>query len=182
MFDLPLHPLLVHATVIVVPLSALCVAIAQWWPAARARMGWVPLVAAAVAAALGVLTVGAGLALADSVGPLPAVLEHRKYGLAVCWLSLGILAAALVQGLWFRLGRTRRPALRRGENAQHGGNTLPDGPVTTGVDPTVRHPSVASRVLAMTLGVATTVIALACIAAVVLAGESGARAVWSGIS
>lgn len=35
-FGLPIHPLLVHATVVIVPLAAVLVLLTALWPAARA--------------------------------------------------------------------------------------------------------------------------------------------------
>jgi hypothetical protein len=40
---LPAHPLIVHATVVLVPLAAAAVALHAFWPAARARLGLVTL-------------------------------------------------------------------------------------------------------------------------------------------
>ena len=46
LFGLPAHPLIVHATVVLVPLGALLVLLHAVWPAARRRLGVVtPLVA-----------------------------------------------------------------------------------------------------------------------------------------
>ena len=43
---LPVHVLLVHLVVIIVPLAALCLLLSAFWPAARRRLGFVtPLVA-----------------------------------------------------------------------------------------------------------------------------------------
>src|SRR5690606_37393735 len=45
---LPLHPLLVHAVVILVPLTALALVLGSLWPAARRRLGIVTPLAAAL--------------------------------------------------------------------------------------------------------------------------------------
>lgn len=45
---LPMHPLLVHLAVVLVPLSSLLLVLHVSWPAARRRLGWVtPAVALA---------------------------------------------------------------------------------------------------------------------------------------
>ena len=79
--DLPLHPLLVHATVILVPLTALALLLAAFWPAARRRLGFVVPLAALVMVALVPTTQAAGEALKEAVGPIPAVVTHEGFGL-----------------------------------------------------------------------------------------------------
>ena len=46
-FGLPLHPLIVHATVVVVPAAALAVLLATFWPRFRRWASWGPAAAAA---------------------------------------------------------------------------------------------------------------------------------------
>ena len=42
-FGLPLHPLIVHATVVIVPTAALAVLLATFWPRFRRWASWGPL-------------------------------------------------------------------------------------------------------------------------------------------
>ena len=42
-FGLPLHPLIVHATVVIVPTTALAVLLAGFWPHFRRWASWGPL-------------------------------------------------------------------------------------------------------------------------------------------
>ena len=46
---LPTHPLIVHATVVVVPTAAVAVLLAAVWPRFRAWAGWGPLALAVLA-------------------------------------------------------------------------------------------------------------------------------------
>ena len=48
-FGLPLHPLIVHATVVVVPTAAFAVLLATFWPRFRRWASWGPAAAAALA-------------------------------------------------------------------------------------------------------------------------------------
>lgn len=143
---LPLHPLLVHAAVVLVPLAVAAVVLAQFWPAARRRLGAVTPLAAIAVAVVVPLTLLAGLQLKEVVGPLPRVLRHEGYGRALLPWTLALAALAVVQWWWFRVERT------------------PD-----------------RRAVRIVLAVATVVIGAGTIVAVVLAGDSGARAVWEGV-
>ncbi len=59
-FGLPAHPLIVHATVVLVPAAALAVLVAALWPRFRAWAGWGPLALAVVALVLTPLSTSSG--------------------------------------------------------------------------------------------------------------------------
>src|SRR3954463_6941040 len=59
-FGIPLHPLVVHATVVVVPLAALTSVLAVAWPRFRRWFGWGSPVVAALALALDPLSTQSG--------------------------------------------------------------------------------------------------------------------------
>lgn len=151
---LPLHVLVVHFTIVLVPLTALCVIVAALWPAVRRRLGVALALLGAAIIALVPLTTEAGEWLMQRVAPTPLIAEHTAYGNALWpWsLSLGILGIAT--WLWYSL--LDRRADRR---------TPPRG-----VRITI---SVVIAVLALGIGVGGTV-------QTILAGESGSRAVWEG--
>jgi hypothetical protein len=73
---LPLHPLVVHATVILTPLTVIAVLLSTFWPAARRRLGAVTPLAGLLVMILVPVTMAAGEALAAQVGPIPAVETH----------------------------------------------------------------------------------------------------------
>ena len=60
---LPLHPLIVHVIVVLVPLTALAIILGTLWPAARRRLGIVTSLAALVLVILVPITVAAGQSL-----------------------------------------------------------------------------------------------------------------------
>jgi uncharacterized membrane protein len=64
--NLPVHPLVVHAVVVLVPMAILGGLIVVVWPAARRRYGWLVVAVAAVATA--------AIPIATSTGEGP---EHR---------------------------------------------------------------------------------------------------------
>ncbi|WP_438855030.1 DUF2231 domain-containing protein [Agromyces sp. M3QZ16-3] len=152
LIGLPLHPLLVHAVVVLVPLTALALLLGQWWPAARRRLGIVTPLAALAVAVLVPLTVQAGAALLARLGPLSGTAQHEQFGRAVPVWTTAMFVVAAAQWAWFRFAV---PAL-----------------------PERRGPRLAGSI---TLGVAVAVVGTGSVVAVVLAGDSGARAVWSGL-
>lgn len=150
---LPLHPLLVHAVVILTPLTALALILGSVWPAARRRLGIVTTLAALLLVALVPVTVAAGEALREVVGSQPAVDAHEGYGRMLLPWVIGMLVVAAAQWAWFRWGaRGATDAPRRGARAV---------PIVLGV-------------LAVAVAAGTTVM-------VVIIGDSGARAVWGGL-
>lgn len=100
-FGLPAHPLLVHLPVVLLPLSALVVAILTFRRAWRPTFAWPALVLLALGAGGAVASKLSGDALARSVG-IPS--EHERYG---AMLVLGACVYLVVAGAW--LLWVRRP-------------------------------------------------------------------------
>lgn len=112
---LPLHPLAVHAPVILVPSLLLTALVYALVPKARRYVGWLAILLA-VAAPVSVLVARqSGLAYRDAMfGPLElpadhAVEVHADYGNMLLWATIGLGGATLV--LYF---------LRRGAGAGTG--------------------------------------------------------------
>ncbi|MGX9347392.1 DUF2231 domain-containing protein [Microbacterium sp. KNMS] len=151
---LPLHPLVVHGTVVLVPLTALALVLGAILPSARRRLGAVTPLAAVVTVVLVYVAVVSGGALKEVVGPLPQVARHEALAVLVPPWTIGMAVVAVAQWLWFR----RRPA---------------DGAST-------REASRRDRVVDVTIAGLALVTASGATVSVVLAGEAGARAVWGG--
>ena len=149
---LPLHPLSVHAVVVLVPLTALVGLVYALVPKWRWLLRW-PLVAVAVlGAAFSVLATSAGEALAESRPGLEELVEeHAEYGELLRNLALAYVAASAL-GAW-ALGGTSALVSGRGTQETRGA---------------LGWVAIAALVAG---GVALLVAAF-------LAGESGARAVW----
>ncbi|MCW2741797.1 MAG: hypothetical protein JWR45_2219 [Blastococcus sp.] len=107
-FGLPTHAIVVHATVVLVPLAALVVLLHAFWPVARRRLGIVTPLLAGVALVLVPLATQSGEALERSVGR--SALIERHAGLADGMLPWAIGLFAVAVGLWLL---DRRPAQRR---------------------------------------------------------------------
>ncbi|HEY5554005.1 MAG TPA: DUF2231 domain-containing protein [Cellulomonas sp.] len=106
MFDtiagLPLHPLVVHATEVIVPAAALVVLLAVLWPRFRRWAPYLPLGLSLAAVVLVPLSSESGDALEHRVGESGLIETHSQLadGLLPWVVALVVVAAALV--LWHR--------------------------------------------------------------------------------
>lgn len=149
---LPLHPLLVHAVVVLIPLTVVAVLLTQFWPAARRRLGIVTPLAALAVLVLVPLTVAAGRSLAELVGPLPKVQTHQHYGQMLLPWVIALFVVAAAQYAWFRWGVKRN-----------------------------RDSRGALAAVPVLLATASIVVAIGTVILVVVIGDTGARAVWGGL-
>lgn len=149
---LPLHVLLVHLVVVLVPVTALAVLLAAAFRTVRRRLGVVLPALGLGVIALVPLTTQAGAWLQARVAPTPLIGAHAGLGGALWpWtLSLGLLCVLV--WLWHTVPDRRR-RVRPGAGS--------------------RAVSVLLVLLALALGGATTW-------QTVLVGESGSRAIWQG--
>jgi uncharacterized membrane protein len=164
MFDtfngLPLHPLVVHGVVVLLPLAILGTIAIALRPSWRTKYGVLVVGAALVATVLVPVSTSSGESLEERVGD-PG--EHAELGEQLLWFALTLVIAvtALVVLQW-RIERATRnlPTGRpdRGETAQR---------ADRGAMNVVR----ATAVLAV-------LAALACGVQVYRVGDSGARAAW----
>ncbi|MEV1130360.1 DUF2231 domain-containing protein [Agromyces sp. NPDC049794] len=150
---LPLHPLVVHAVVVLTPLTVLALLLGTFWPAARRRLGIVTPLGALVVLVLVPVTVLAGQTLAEAIGPVPAVARHQQLGEQFLPWAIGLFVVATGQWAWYRYGVAR-----------------------------LRERSLAgARAVTIGLGVASVVVGVGAVVLLALIGDSGARAVWGGL-
>lgn len=98
-FGLPMHPLIVHATVVIVPSAALLVAVAALYPRFRTWIGPVPALAALVSCVLVPLSTGSGEELEHRVGDSSLVEKHADLAETLIWFVIPLAAVAVV-GYW----------------------------------------------------------------------------------
>jgi hypothetical protein len=150
---LPLHPLVVHAAVVLTPLAVLAVVAFALWPRHRWLTRW-PTVALTLAAAGSVVVARqSGQALVEARPELERlVTEHQDRANVLVPLMLGLLVIVAV-GAWSLGGPS---ALASGAGARE------------------------SRVAALdkVLPALLVLAGLAVLVMVVLTGDSGSRAVW----
>jgi hypothetical protein len=97
-FGLPTHAIVVHATVVLLPLAALAVLLHAFWPAARRRLGGGTPLLTAVALVLVPLATQSGEELEYFVGRNPLVERHADVADGMLPWAIGLFAVAL--GLW----------------------------------------------------------------------------------
>jgi len=108
---IPAHALLVHAIVVLVPLTALLEILCAFWPAARRRFVWLVLALSAVTLVLTPLTTSAGEWLLQQGGPpRPILQEHVERGEWMIYFSVAMLiVAVLLAALHWAEGRSDAP-------------------------------------------------------------------------
>jgi apolipoprotein N-acyltransferase len=95
-FGLPAHALLVHAIVVLAPLTALLEMLCAVWPAARRRFVWLVLAFAVVTTVLTPLTTTAGDWLYNQQSqPSDILIEHANRGQWMIVFSVGLLVVAI---------------------------------------------------------------------------------------
>ena len=149
---LPLHPLLVHGVVVLLPLAALMLIVGSVWPAARRRLGILTPIVAIVGGGFALLAKEAGEALERQVPSSALVEAHTEMGDGpVIWAFFLIVVAVGQWGwFWWRARRADRPI---------GG----------------------ARVITAVIAVVAVAVAIGTTVNLVLVGDSGARAVWSAL-
>ena len=159
---LPLHVLVVHAVVVLVPmavLGAIAVAVRPRW---RERWGW-PVTALAVAAVVCIpIATSSGEGLEHRLPPTPALEAHAHLGDQLL-LFAGPMAAALL-GLVL-LDRARQRATNTSR-------------ISPGTEVAVRPDLNRLRGLGAVLAVLVVVLAVTSAVQVIRIGDSGARAAW----
>lgn len=99
---IPLHPLVVHSVVVLVPLAALGVIAMALVPPWRSRFGPLVVAVAAVATAMVPVATSTGEQLYESRGAAPLVEEHAELGDGAIYGAVPLLIMAIA--LWW-LGR-----------------------------------------------------------------------------
>ncbi len=97
-FGLPAHVLLVHAIVVLAPLTAALEMLCAIWPAARRRLVWLTLAFAVAVMALTPLTTSAGQWLYDQLPQHASILEtHHQRGQWMLYIAIALLVVAVVE-------------------------------------------------------------------------------------
>ncbi|MFI5614395.1 hypothetical protein [Amycolatopsis sp. NPDC051903] len=97
---LPAHILLVHAIVVLLPLSALLLVLTALWPAARRKLAGPNAVLSVLVLILVPITTDAGEWLERRVPATPLVRAHTELGDTAIYSAIGVAALALV--IWWR--------------------------------------------------------------------------------
>ena len=102
---LPIHPLIVHATVVIVPTAAALLVATLLLPRLRAWAGPLPLLLALTSLVLTPLTTASGVKFAESFGESKAIERHQDLGEMLIWWTLGLVVVAGAVWLLERRGQ-----------------------------------------------------------------------------
>jgi hypothetical protein len=152
---LPAHVLLVHAIVVLLPLSAALLALTAIWPAVRRRLAGPNAILSLVVVVLVPITTSAGEWLEHHVAPNALIKRHTELGDTAIYAAIAVAVLALV--VWWRQreGSGRTPAKRA-------------------------YLAPASNVVTSVVTVIAVVVSVVAVYDVVRIGDSGAKASWNG--
>lgn len=180
-FGLPLHPLVVHATAVLVPLAAIAVILQVSWPRLRAWAGPLPIGLSLIGLVLTPLSTASGESLEEKVAESSLVEKHAELGGQLLPLTIALFVFSA--GFWWldrqrhRPAATTPPAVPTVETANGGATTL------TAVKPAqtvVHHDNLGRwRTAAAVVGVLAVLAAVGTGIQVARIGHSGAKAAWS---
>jgi hypothetical protein len=111
-FGLPTHAIVVHATVVLLPLASLAVLLHAFWPEARRRLGVVTPVLAGIALVLVPLSTQSGEGLERAMRGNALIERHAE--LADGMLPWAIALFVVAVGLWLVDRRRARPSAGAG--------------------------------------------------------------------
>jgi hypothetical protein len=109
---LPAHALLVHAVVVIVPLTAVAAIVVSLWPAAQRKLTFLVPLGAWVGLIAVPFTTAAGTDLAVRLGNPAFIDRHRQLGNLVLPFVIALAVTTTAQWLLLR-GRDSGPAVRR---------------------------------------------------------------------
>jgi hypothetical protein len=181
-FGLPMHPLVVHATAVLVPLAVVAVLLQVCWPRFRAWAGPLPVGLSLVGLILTPISTASGEALEEKVAESSLVEKHAELGDQLLPLTIALFVFSA--GFWWldrqrqRLAVAAAPVIPTVEAANGGSTTL------TAVKPaqTTVHNLGRWRTATAVVGVLAVLAAVGTGIQVARIGHSGAKAAWSDAS
>jgi hypothetical protein len=199
---LPFHPLIVHAVVVILPLTVIGAIGISVWPAMRRYLGLLVLLFGLISLLLVPIATNSGEQFRNRLGPFIAkrIHQHQLYaGNLLPWTAVlfVLLLLTMIVDVARRLGPVIAvtPVEAVGSAGASGGVALAtrtQEPVTTQsmtrlerafgrlVPDQLRGKASFLRIAQPVLGVATVVVALVLVYFVYKTGDSGAKVVWGG--
>ena len=105
---LPTHVLLLHATVVLVPLTCVVTVAVAFWPRVRTLAAWPVVGLNAVMVAMVWLTAQAGQRLAARIGASGLAADHAAIGSNMIWFALALFVSSVLVALLHSRGRAAR--------------------------------------------------------------------------
>ena len=177
---LPVHVLVVHAVVVLIPLAVLGAVVIAVWPAARHRYRWPVLGLTAVGTIFVPMATDSGDGLEHSLPKSALISAHTQLGdqLLPFAAALLLVVAGLAAVDWVA---TPTGSGAAGRHTTPESQTTPDrggAAERTGTATAVVPGRTWVRPVALVLSVLTVVLGVATATQVVRIGDSGARAAW----
>lgn len=168
---LPLHALVVHFTVVLLPIASLGSLLVAVWPAARRRFGWLTVAAAVVSTVLVPISTKSGENLEAGLGGgNPLIDRHQQLADLMIWWSLGLTVAVTALMVLHTMAERQTSTPAAPEVDGGGVATATDTRRSTGLTVTMIVAMVATVGLAVGTGVH-----------IYRVGDAGARAVWEDV-
>lgn len=95
-YGLPLHPLIVHATVVIIPLAALMILLSALWPRVRSWAGPLPVALSLVGLILVPLSTSTGETLERHVASSALLEKHTQLADGLLPWMIGLLVVAVI--------------------------------------------------------------------------------------
>ncbi|UKD57380.1 hypothetical protein L3Q65_11850 [Amycolatopsis sp. FU40] len=165
---LPAHILLVHAIVVLLPLSALLLVLSSVWPKARGKLAGPNAVLAVLVVIMVPITTDAGEWLERRVARTPLLRDHTELGDTALWVAIPVAVLALV--VWWRQRENQKA-----DTEVEGDDTA----VATAAGRKTYLAPASTKVTAV-LAVLSILAAGAAVYDVYRIGDSGAQASWQG--
>ncbi|WP_112237324.1 DUF2231 domain-containing protein [Kribbella monticola] len=151
---LPAHVLLVHAIVVLLPLSAALLVLTAFWPAVRRRLAGPNAFLGVLVVILVPITTSAGEWLEHRLAPNALIHRHAELGDTAIYAAIAVAALALI--VWWR-------------QREANGNT-----------PTKRtYLAPTSGRVTAAVGLVAIIVSGAAVYDIIRIGDSGAKASWS---
>ncbi|MPZ80603.1 MAG: hypothetical protein GEV28_09485 [Actinophytocola sp.] len=168
---LPLHPLIVHFVVVLLPVAVLGSILTAIWPWVRKRFGWLAVAAAAVGTILAPIATNSGTKLEARIGTNSGIERHAELGNLMVWWALALFVAVTALMVLHTMAERRAAAEVEAEPA--------DEPADGGVAVATATRKATSQTVAMLVAIVATVgLAVGTGIHVYRVGDAGARLVW----
>lgn len=164
---LPLHPLIVHFVVVLLPLAVAGSILTAVWPWFRRRFGWLVVAAAAVGTILCPITTNSGEKLEARIGSNPDIERHAELGDLMVWWALALFVAVTAVMVLHTIAERRASAAADAET-DAGGVAVA----------TATRKATSQTVATLVAMVATVGLAVGTGIHVYRVGDAGARLVW----
>ncbi|TDV43678.1 DUF2231 domain-containing protein [Actinophytocola oryzae] len=165
---LPVHPLLVHFTVVLIVIAVVGSVLTAVWPAVRRRYGWLAVGASAIGTLLVPFTTTSGANLAARYPNNPAIEKHEALGDLMIWWAAGLTVA--VGALMVVHTMAARRVTTKVAVGSGGAEDVRE-----------TEPAKAPVLVVIVLAVITVGVAVGAGIHVYRVGDAGARAVWEGV-